>query len=86
MASAGRSSFSTSTRVHGDEVAVRAVSGRRRGADEALHAGVVGQSDCVTGEPLRTAVARAGGQLGHVAGRLATAQCQNPEPVGASGS
>ena len=50
-----------------------------------LQAGVVGQGDRIAGKPLTPSPTPAGSSV-TVAGRLATAQCQKPDAVGASGS
>ncbi len=71
-------------RVHGDEVVVRPVAPRRRRADVATLARVVDQRESVAGQI--AAVTYAGRQFVTEAGRLATAQCQKPDAVGASGS
>ena len=72
--------------VHDDEVPVRAVPGRRGGADEALQACVVGQGDRVAGKSAAAAVADTGGQVGHRRGQVGHRPVPEPDPVGASGS
>jgi hypothetical protein len=72
--------------VHDDEVTVPAVPGRRGGADVACCAGVVGQLIGTLGKAEPISSPAPSDSWVTVAGMSATAQCQKPEPVGASGS
>ncbi len=72
--------------VHSEHVAVGAVAGGRGGADIAGGAGVTAQRDRRWGRSeLSGAPAPVGSSLTS-GGMSAMAQCQNPLPVGASGS
>ena len=72
--------------VHRDDSSGARRGRRRGGADEPLQAGVVGQSHCVAGQSAALPSPTPAGRSVTVAGRLATAQCQKPDAVGASGS
>ncbi len=70
--------------VHGEHVPVRLVALRRRGAAEVLGPVVVAHLERAVGQP---APPRAPADSAVTdAGMSITSQCQNPEPVGASGS
>ena len=73
-------------RLHHDHIAVTAVPGRRSTADEAGQARVVGEMERsgrrVSSVPFPAPV----GSPVTEAGISATAQCQKPDPLGASGS
>jgi len=72
--------------LHHDDVAVTPVPGRRPSADEASPARVVGELDRSGGQVLAGDVSRSGREFGYRGGISATAQCQKPDPLGASGS
>ena len=60
--------------------------GRWGGADEVRRATVVAELEGVARELGVAALAGTGGSSATSAGMSATAQCQNPDPVGVSGS
>lgn len=72
--------------VHHDEVAVHAMPGGWGGTDESGGAGIVGQLEGALGQTRAGVVTAPSGSSVTPAGMSATAQCQKPEPVGASGS
>jgi hypothetical protein len=72
-------------RLHHDDVAVTSVPGWRSTADEAGQARVVGEWNAPAGRCSVPFPAPAGSPVTE-AGISATAQCQKPDPLGASGS
>src|SRR6185437_4750072 len=72
--------------MHREHVAVRRVPGRRGRAAEVLHAVVVADVERPLGSPEPPVPATPVSSWVTEAGMPSTIQCQNPEPVGASGS
>lgn len=72
--------------MHRHDVAMRTVPGRRACTDETEPATVVAEGDGSGGQDIVVRRAAPAGSSVTEAGMFATAQCQNPDAVGASGS